>query len=69
MSLTFQRCKLTGVHQDTAKQLKLPPLDILRTYRAPGGPDKAQFGQLLLPLKTGGKIKIGDRVEVLEYKT
>jgi uncharacterized protein YcbX len=62
------RCKLTGVHQDTGELLKLPPLDILRTYRAPEGPSKVEFGQLLLPLKFGGKIKIGDRVNILEYK-
>ena len=64
----MQRCKVTGIHQDTAEQLKVPPLDILRTYRAPRGPAHAQFGQLLLPLKAGGKIRIGDPVIVLEYK-
>ena len=66
---TLQRCKMTGVHQDTGQQIKLPPLDILRTYRVPHGPARAEFGQLLLPLTTGGKIKIGDRVNVLEYTT
>ena len=59
---------MTGIHQETAEQLKVPPLDILRTYRAPQGPAYAKFGQLLLPLKTGGKIKIGDKITVLEYR-
>ena len=59
---------MTGINQDTAEQYKLPPLDILRTYRAPQGPTHAKFGQFLLPLKAGGKIKIGDRVTVLDFK-
>ena len=68
MYFTLKRCKMTGVNQDTGQQIKLPPLDILRTYRAPHGPARAEFGQLLLPLKTGAKVKIGDRVNVIKYK-
>ena len=59
---------MTGINQDTAEQSKLPPLDILRSYRAPQGPTKAKFGQLLIPLRNGGKIRVGDRVIVLETK-
>ena len=59
---------MTGINQDTAEQCKLPPLDVLRTYRAPRGPTHAKFGQLLIPLKTGGKIRVGDHVVVQQIR-
>ena len=40
---------MTAVQQDTG--VKLGPLDVLRTYRAPAGPTHAMFGQLILPLQ------------------
>ena len=47
---------------------KLGPLDVLRTYRASGGPTHAKFGQLLIPLQSGGQVRVGDRVTVLDMK-
>ena len=64
----FQRCKMTCIDQDTGNQDKMGPLDILRIYRAPLGPTHANFGQLLIPLQSGTKVRVGDRVEVLELK-
>lgn len=66
--LISQRCKMTCIDQDTGKQDKLGPLDILRIYRAPQGPTHANFGQLLVPLQSGTRVQIGDKVEVLERK-
>ena len=59
---------MTGINQDTGEQDKFGPLEILRTYRAPRGPTHAMFGQLLIPLQAGGKVKLGDPVQVLEMK-
>lgn len=59
---------MTAVDQDTGEVDKLGPLEILRQYRAPGGPGKAKFGQFMLPLQSGGKIKIGDKVTILDRK-
>ena len=59
---------MTSIDQESAEVDKLPPLDILRTYRAPGGPTHAMFGQLLLPLQFGGRVKVGDKVTVIEKK-
>ena len=63
-----QRCKTTAVNQDTGEIDKLGPLEILRGYRAPGGPTHARFGQLMIPLQAGGRIRVGDTVEVIERK-
>ena len=63
-----QRCKMTAVHQDTGVTDKLGPLDVLRTYRAPAGPTHAMFGQLMLPLQVGGKVRVGDEVTVMDRK-
>ena len=59
---------MTGINQDTGEEDKLGPLEILRQYRAPKGPTHAVFGQLMIPLQAGGKIKIGDVVTVLDKK-
>ena len=59
---------MTGINQDTGEEDKLGPLEILRQYRAPKGPTHAMFGQLMMPLQAGGKIKIGDVVTVLDKK-
>ena len=59
---------MTGINQDTGEEDKLGPLEILRQYRAPKGPTHAMFGQLMIPLQAGGKIKIGDIVTVLDKK-
>lgn len=59
---------MTAVNQDTGVVDKLGPLDILRTYRAPGGPTHAMFGQLMLPLQTGGIVRVGDKVTIMEKK-
>lgn len=59
---------MTGIDQDTGEVDKLGPLDVLRTYRAPAGPTHAMFGQLLIPLQSGGRVRVGDRVTVVERK-
>ena len=59
---------MTAVHQDTGVIDKLGLLDVLRTYRAPAGPTHAMFGQLMLPLQVGGKVRVGDEVTVMERK-
>ena len=59
---------MTAVNQDTGVVDKLGPLDILRTYRAPGGPTHAMFGQLMLSLQSGGRVRVGDKVTVMERK-
>jgi len=59
---------VTGIDQETGEQDKLGPLEILRGYRAPRGPTHAMFGQLMVPLQVGGRIRVGDAVEVLERK-
>ena len=59
---------MTAVHQDTGVIDKLGPLDVLRTYRAPAGPTHAMFGQLMLPLQVGGKVRVGDEVTQMDRK-
>ena len=67
-SISFQRCKMTGIDQETGEQDKLGPLEILRAYRAPRGPTHAMFGQLMIPLHVGGKIHVGDPVTIIDRK-
>ena len=38
------------------------------TYCAPAGPTHAMFGQLMLPLQVGGKVRVGDEVTVMDRK-
>ena len=59
---------MTAVNQKTGVVDKYGPLEVLRTYRAPMGPAHARFGQLLIPLQSGGEIKLGDEITVLETK-
>ncbi len=59
---------MTGINQETGEQDKLGPLEILRAYRAPRGPTHAMFGQLMIPLQAGGRVRLGDAVEVIEKK-
>ena len=63
-----QRCKVPSVNQETGAVDKLGPLDILRLYRAPAGPDKAMFGVFGLVLQSGKVIKLGDTIKILELK-
>ena len=58
---------MTAVDQATGETDKIGPLEVLRTYRAPRGAGHAEFGVLLVPLRTGGEIHVGDTVKVLEY--
>ena len=57
---------MTGINQDTGDEDKLGPLEILRQYRAPDG--HAKFGQFMIPLQKGSKVKLGDTVTVLDRK-
>ena len=59
---------MTGINQDTGDEDKLGPLEILRQYRAPDGPGHAKFGQYMIPLQKGSKVKLGDTVTVLDRK-
>ena len=59
---------MTGINQDSGEVDKLSPLDILRTYRAPLGPAHARFGQQMIPLQQTGKVRVGDTVQVMEWK-
>lgn len=67
-SSSSQRCKVPSVNQETGAVDKLGPLDILRLYRAPAGPDKAMFGVFGLVLQSGKVIKLGDTIKILELK-
>ena len=60
---------MTGVDQESGETDKLGPLEILRGYRAPRGPTHAMFGQILVPVEVGGKVRVGDSVQVLKKKT
>lgn len=59
---------MTGINQQTGEVDKVGPLDVLRQYRAPEGPDHAKFGQYMFPLQLGGSIQVGDKVEVMDRK-
>ena len=56
---------MTGINQDTGEVDKLGPLEILRTYRAPQGPAHARQ---MIPLQQTGKVRVGDVVQVMEWK-
>ncbi|XP_003388659.1 PREDICTED: mitochondrial amidoxime-reducing component 1-like [Amphimedon queenslandica] len=62
------RCKVPSVNQETGVPDKVGPLDILRQYRAPGGPDKALFGMFGLVLQAGRTVNLGDKINVLELR-
>ncbi len=63
-----QRCKMTGIDQSSGSVDKVGPLEVLRSYRAPGGPAHAMFGQLMIPLQSGGRVSLGDNITILEKK-
>ncbi|KAH3975814.1 hypothetical protein HBI65_026790 [Parastagonospora nodorum] len=73
MPLTFDvtqrcaRCRVPNVDPDTAEEDQKEPWETLVKYRRvdEGIKFKPCFGMLCVP-REGGKIKVGDRVEVLE---
>jgi uncharacterized protein YcbX len=61
------RCRVPNVDPETAEENKKQPWDTLMKYRRidEGITYKPCFGMLCVP-REGGKIKVGDRVEVVE---
>lgn len=61
------RCRVPNVDPETAEEHKKQPWDTLMKYRRidEGIKFKPCFGMLCVP-REGGKIKVGDRVEVTE---
>lgn len=64
------RCVVTTIDQLTGISDGKEPLKTLATYRIPKRSVKKKviFGQYLIAENTGGQIKIGDKVEILETK-
>ncbi|HEX9658456.1 MAG TPA: MOSC N-terminal beta barrel domain-containing protein [Bacteroidota bacterium] len=58
------RCKITTVDQDTA-ETGVEPLRTLATFRSYD--NKVHFGQNMMA-ESGGEIKVGDRVEIINRK-
>lgn len=59
------RCVMPTTNQDTAER-KAEPLRTLATYRTVKG--NVMFGQNLTHDLSNGKIRVGDEIEVLEWK-
>ena len=60
------RCVMTTIDQEKGARDGAEPLKTLAGYRNKNG--KVLFGQNLIAENTGETIKIGDRVEVVEFK-
>lgn len=60
------RCAMTTIDQTTGERNDAEPLKTLSAFRKKRG--KVFFGQYLIAETAGATLKIGDRVEVLEYK-
>lgn len=60
------RCVMTTIEQATGEKTGAEPLKTLAVFRKKRG--KVLFGRYLIAENAGGTVKIGDRVEVLEYK-
>lgn len=64
------RCVMTTIDQETGISDGKDPLKTLATYRLVkrAGESKINFGQNLIAENAGAKVKIGDKVEILETK-
>ena len=58
------RCVMTTIEQSTGEKNGNEPLKTLAKYRTKKG--KVLFGQNLIAENTGGILKIGDKIEILE---
>lgn len=61
-----ERCVITTIDQAVGEKTGVEPLKTLADFRTRNG--KVLFGQNLIADKPGGTIRIGDAVEVIEYK-
>jgi uncharacterized protein YcbX len=61
-----ERCAITTVDQEKGEKDGPEPLKTLNSYRNRKG--KLLFGQNLIAEKAGGKVSVGDEVEVMEPK-
>lgn len=64
------RCVITTIDQETGVAASTEPLKTLATYRIPkrSVKKKIMFGQNLIAEASGGEIKVGDELEILESK-
>lgn len=65
-----ERCVMTTIDQKTGVSDGKEPLKTLATYRLvkKDGESKILFGQNLIAEKAGAKVKMGDKVEILESR-
>jgi uncharacterized protein len=61
-----ERCAITTVDQTKGEKAGPEPLKTLNTFRNRKG--KLLFGQNLIAETAGGTVKIGDAIDVMEYK-
>jgi uncharacterized protein YcbX len=61
-----ERCVITTIDQAVGEKTGVEPLKTLADFRTKNG--KVLFGQNLIADKPGGTIRLGDAVEVIEYK-
>jgi uncharacterized protein YcbX len=60
-----ERCTIPTIDQTTGERTGKEPLRTLSIYRKKR--DAALFGQNLIAEEAGGKIRVGDKVEILEW--
>jgi uncharacterized protein len=60
------RCVMTTIDQTKGEKDGKEPLKTLAEYRTKSG--KVLFGQNLIAEKSGGVVKVGDKIEVIETK-
>ena len=64
------RCVITTIDQTSGEKQASEPLKTLSSYRIPKRSVKKKilFGQNLIAEKAGATIKIGDKIEIIEFK-
>ena len=60
------RCVMTTIDQSRGEKTGTEPLKTLASYRTKRG--KVLFGQNLIAEAPGGTVRVGDEIEVLEFK-
>jgi uncharacterized protein YcbX len=60
------RCAITTTDQEKGTRKGNEPLKTLATYRTTG--NKVLFGQYMVAEKEGGRLRVGDRVEIIARK-